>query len=138
MATGLSRLRVFAFCCSLKMSRNARGQRGSWKASYGDRPSSVMFGAVSVQPDSRMRCTISEGPPWPLVLGLPRAMVPASPAGGPGASPGSRADEGAARSPAPSFALARSPPNPHGVRRQSVAPESSRDGQKRSHRGESR
>ena len=81
MATGLSRLRVFAFCCSLKMSRNARGQRGSWNASYGLRPSSVMFGAVSVQPDSRMRWTISDGP-GPFLLGLPRAIdssvVPAS------------------------------------------------------------
>ena len=74
MATGLSRLRVFAFCCSLKMSLNARGHRGSWNASYGDRPSSVMFGAVSVQPDSRMRRTISDGP-GPFLLGLPRAIV---------------------------------------------------------------
>ena len=74
MAMGLSRLRVFAFCCSLNINRNARGQRGSWKASYGDKPSKVMFGAVSVQPDSRILWTMSEGP-GPFLLGLPRAIV---------------------------------------------------------------
>ena len=47
----------------------ARGAESN--ASYGLQPSSVMFEcAVSVQPDSRMRCTMSEGPPW-LFLGLP-------------------------------------------------------------------
>ena len=51
---------------------------GSWGRGgvHGDRPSSVMFGAVSVQPDSRILWTISEGP-GPFLLGLPRAMVSA-------------------------------------------------------------
>jgi hypothetical protein len=33
-----------------------------------------MFGAVSVQPDSRILWTMSEGP-GPFLLGLPRAIV---------------------------------------------------------------